>query len=65
MIIAYMETSNDYFTFNVSNPIDEYIKPLNIPSLTVSESKKETNIIPFAAIAILASGIIYLYLQEK
>jgi hypothetical protein len=60
-----METNKDFFTFNVSNPIDEYIKPLNIPPLTISKPEKEPTIIPFTAICILASGIIYLYLQEK
>jgi hypothetical protein len=60
-----METTNSYFTFNVSNPLDEYIKPLNIPEITITKPVKETNIIPFVTIAILASGIIYLYLQEK
>jgi len=60
-----METNKDYFTFNVSNQLDEYIKPLNIPSLTNAKPEKEITIIPFAAICILASGIIYLYLQEK
>ena len=60
-----METAKNYSTFNLSNPIDEYIKPLTIKPLKIHKPVKETNIIPLTAIAILSSGIIYLYLKEK
>jgi len=60
-----MEKVNSYSPFNISNPIDDYIKPLYIAPLTMHKPKRQTNVAAFTAIAILASGIIYLYLKEK